>query len=132
MRRRVFRAPRLPVLASLTGRPKAYNLSLAIAEVKSAEWTRHVKKYKTRLSSSRLERILADLPLAWTTQLLSLRSVRPRHAIPDAPALTALLSQLTYCANAFFFLNPFRCYQSETPVMDILKLSFPGPFGNLI
>ncbi|KAN0109625.1 Dor1 domain containing protein [Russula decolorans] len=89
-------------------------------------WVRYMKKYidtwregvhdlLTQYVAIFLERPPADLPPedlhtlrsllpACTTQLLSrlldaLRSALPRF--PDAPALTALLSQLTYCATSF-------------------------------
>ncbi|KAI0262642.1 Dor1-like family-domain-containing protein [Russula aff. rugulosa BPL654] len=89
-------------------------------------WARYMKKYidiwregvhdlLTQYVAIFLERPPADLPPedlytlrsllpACTTQLLSrlldaLRSALPRF--PDAPALTALLSQLTYCATSF-------------------------------
>ncbi|KAF8492958.1 Dor1-domain-containing protein [Russula emetica] len=89
-------------------------------------WVRYMKKYidtwregvhdlLTQYVAIFLERPPADLPPkdlhtlrsllpACTTSLLSrlldaLRSALPRF--PDAPALTALLSQLTYCATSF-------------------------------
>jgi hypothetical protein len=89
-------------------------------------WVRYMKKYidtwregvhdlLTQYVAIFLERPPADLSPedlhtlhsllpACTTQLLSrlldaLRSALPRF--PDAPALTALLSQLTYCATSF-------------------------------
>lgn len=89
-------------------------------------WVRYMKKYidtwregvhdlLTQYVAIFLERPPADLPSedlhtlrsllpACTTQLLSrlldaLRTALPRF--PDAPSLTALLSQLTYCATSF-------------------------------
>ena len=89
-------------------------------------WVRYMKKYidtwregvhdlLTQYAAIFLERPLPDLPPedlhtlrsllpACTAQLLArlldaLRSALPR--LPDAPALTALLTQLTYCATSF-------------------------------
>jgi len=89
-------------------------------------WVRYMKKYidtwregvhdlLTQYAAIFLERPPTDLPpqdlhtlrsllSACTTQLLSrlldaLRAALPR--LPDAPALTALLTQLTYCATSF-------------------------------
>ena len=89
-------------------------------------WVRYMKKYidtwregvhdlLTQYAAIFLERPPTDLPpqdlhtlrsllSACTTQLLSrlldaLRQALPR--LPDAPALTALLTQLTYCATSF-------------------------------
>ena len=89
-------------------------------------WARYMKKYidtwregvhdlVTQYAAIFLERPPTDLPPkdlhtlrsllpACTTQLLSrlldtLRAALPR--LPDAPALTALLTQLTYCATSF-------------------------------
>jgi hypothetical protein len=89
-------------------------------------WVRYMKKYidtwregvhdlLTQYAAIFLERPPTDLPpeylhtlrsllSACTTQLLSrlldaLRAALPR--LPDAPSLTALLTQLTYCATSF-------------------------------
>jgi conserved oligomeric Golgi complex subunit 8 len=93
-------------------------------------WARYMKKYidtwregvhdfVTQYAAIFLERPPADLTPedlhtlgsllpACTTQLLSrlldtLRAALPR--LPDAPALTALLTQLTYCATSFAWLG---------------------------
>ncbi|KAH9991099.1 Dor1-like family-domain-containing protein [Russula vinacea] len=91
-------------LAFLTGRLEALNVALTSAEGEKRgldapdAWVRYMKKYIDTLHT------LRSLLPACTTQLLSrlldaLRLALPRF--PDAPALTALLSQLTYCATSF-------------------------------
>lgn len=120
-------------------------------------WVRYMKKYidtwregvhdlLTQYAAIFLERPPTDLPpedlhtlrsllSACTTQLLSrlldaLRAALPR--LPDAPALTALLTQLTYCATSFARLG-FDFRTLLPPLLeDAVRTRVSGEFSKAV